>query len=972
MLTRRFAWALRTSQSHPDFKITSNIYSHPLGCNLIHLDSPDDHKAFAVLFRTTPQNDSGVAHCLEHIALCGSRRFPVRDPFMKMLSRSLNSYMNAWTGSDFTMYPFSTKNEKDFKNLLDVYLDASFFPLIKYEDFLQEAWRLEWENENLVYKGVVFNEMKGRASDPSDVLLSRLNKELMPGTTYEYNSGGDPKDIPKLSYEELKKFHSQFYHPSNATFMVYGNVDIEGFKAELQEKVLKHFEQNKVDTSVKCAQKFTQPVRKEVKVPADPVDTDPARPCKFVVSYLTDTIDNDPFAVFALSVLSSALFDSQDSPMYKALLGSRLGSKYLGGTGFDSSTKQGTFTIGLNGVDKANIELIEKAINETLGNIAENGFDPVLIESSLHQIEIRNKEIKENYGLGLISNMIPFVLHGSDPLVPLYLNSYVKKLRDLLNDGKPVFQQIIKKYLLENQHKVTLVAVPENGFVEELNKKEEEELKAIQEKIDTATSEKIKKEAEMLVEAQNKEEDIDALPTLVVEDIEKKGKYLVYDSTEPIEGVKVNFIVKPTNGISYIRVKFNVKDLPSELRPYFPLYNRLINSLGTEKSPHNTFDLLKDLYTISGISSSILSSSDPTSLSSHSETFIMKIACLDRNLDKAFEIFSEFLNHVKFSEYEHIQNLIQRSVKSRTDNLLDSGTSYGSSIASSSLTLAASQYESLKTLNFDCKLASDLASALPLIDQQLRAIHSYIIHKQSCEFLVHTSDEASKAQVSSNISKLLLSLSGNKSRFPGFEDLRSPGAEVSFFPRTLNAFYTLPVQVNYVVQAFKSINYTHEDYPALKILCEIMSMKSLLKEVREKGGAYGASASVDSSKGTIILSSYRDPNNFSTFKAFKKAINYMNQGKFSQVDIDEGKLGVFGRVDRPVAIYDKGLYSFVNSFNIEMMERYRTGLLNVSKDEIVRVSQKYFSQASSSVIFGPEGSKIDSPDWSISSPIIKN
>jgi Zn-dependent M16 (insulinase) family peptidase len=157
MLTRRFAWALRTSQSHPDFKITSNIYSHPLGCNLIHLDSPDDHKAFAVLFRTTPQNDSGVAHCLEHIALCGSRRFPVRDPFMKMLSRSLNSYMNAWTGSDFTMYPFSTKNEKDFKNLLDVYLDASFFPLIKYEDFLQEAWRLEGENENLVYKGVVFN-----------------------------------------------------------------------------------------------------------------------------------------------------------------------------------------------------------------------------------------------------------------------------------------------------------------------------------------------------------------------------------------------------------------------------------------------------------------------------------------------------------------------------------------------------------------------------------------------------------------------------------------------------------------------------------------------------------------------------------------------------------------------------------------------------------------------------------------------
>jgi presequence protease len=277
MLQRRFAWALKSSQSHADFRLDSSLFEHTeLGCKLVHLKAADPNKAFAVMFRTTPANNSGVAHCLEHIALCGSSRFPVRDPFMKMLSRSLNSYMNAWTGSDFTMYPFATKNEKDFYNLLAVYLDASFFPLLTYPDFLQEAWRLEINKGKLEYKGVVFNEMKGKAADPNDVLMVNMMKEVLPGTCYEFNSGGDPRAIPQLKYEDLKLFHQQFYHPCNATFFMYGDMDIAKAMREVEEQALSRFSKIDLDTNVKIAKKRTDSGQIMLKVPPDPVPTDPA------------------------------------------------------------------------------------------------------------------------------------------------------------------------------------------------------------------------------------------------------------------------------------------------------------------------------------------------------------------------------------------------------------------------------------------------------------------------------------------------------------------------------------------------------------------------------------------------------------------------------------------------------------------------------------------------------------------------
>jgi presequence protease len=754
--------------------------------------------------------------------------------------------------------------------------------------------------------------MKGKASDPTDVLLTRLMKELMPGTTYEFNSGGDPQAIPKLKYEDLKQFHRDFYHPSNATFLMYGDMDAEKVMKEIEENTLKFFQPNPVDTRVKLSKQLKKPEIVRIKVPADAVETDKDKPCKYIISYLCDPIDKDPFETFLMTVLSSALFDSQDSPMYKALLESRIANKYLAGTGYDYSLLQSSFTIGLNGVANDSEQLIESTINKTLEEVVSKGFNPLLIDSALHQIEIRTKEIKENYGLSLIASMIPFVLHTSDPLIPLHLNTYVDKLRQMLGNNQPVFQDLIKNKILANSHCVRIMAVPDSTFVDNLNEQEEHELQGIEKKMDKLTEETVLKEAEKLLEAQGKEENSDVLPTLLVEDIAKTVKYIEYESQYTISGVPVNYIIEPTNGITYVRVKSDIKDLPSDLKALFPVYKKLINSLGTQQHPYNEFDTLKDLYTVSGITSSILTPSLPTSLEQHQEVFIMKFAALDRNLPKAFEIFNDFVNNLRFDEFAHIQNLIKRSVKSRTEGLLDSGTSYGSEIASASLTPAGSCYESLKILQHDCSLLNSIQSstqALENFKEKLQQIHNFVLNQQSLEFLVHTSETSNKQVINTHLESLISSVSAKNTTFliPRQKLVTAP------FTKTLiKSYFTLPIQVNYVAEAFLGTHYTAEDYPALKILTEIMSMKVLLKEVREKGGAYGASASVDSLRGTIVLSSFRDPNNLKTFSAFKNSITAMAQGQFTTRDIDEGKLGVFGRLDKPAAIYDKGLHQFFN------------------------------------------------------------
>ena len=365
------------------------------GARHVHISNADAENTFSVAFKTVPRDSTGVAHILEHTVLCGSKRYAVRDPFFSMLKRSLSTFMNAFTASDWTMYPFSTQNTKDFYNLMGVYLDATFFPRLEKLSFKQEGHRLEIENDptgnRLVYKGVVYNEMKGAMSSPDQVMVRSILKSLYPSSTYRYNSGGDPAEIPSLSYEQLKAFHRRHYHPSNAFFYTYGNLPLKDHLAFIEAQALNQFERIDPDTVVNSQPRWDHPQSVSYSYPFNPKEDD-SQKCQICLAWLTADIQ-DTFDVLVLTLLEQILLGNSASPLRKALIDSALGSALCDGTGFDADNRDTLFVAGLKDVKQAAADKIEKIITEVFRDLVENGIDKTLIDSAIHQIEFHRKEI---------------------------------------------------------------------------------------------------------------------------------------------------------------------------------------------------------------------------------------------------------------------------------------------------------------------------------------------------------------------------------------------------------------------------------------------------------------------------------------------------------------------------------------------------------------------------------------------------
>ncbi|MFP5465608.1 MAG: insulinase family protein, partial [Gammaproteobacteria bacterium] len=451
--------------THPSFELvrservsalslTVEEYRHRVtGARHIHLAAADNNNAFLVAFLTVPQDSTGVAHILEHTALCGSRHYPVRDPFFLMLRRSLNTFMNAMTASDWTAYPFASQNRKDFFNLLDVYLDAAFFPTLDPLDFAQEGHRLEFaEAENpdseLTFKGVVFNEMKGAMSAPVSALWQALAREVYPTTTYHHNSGGDPAHIPDLSYEQLKAFHARHYHPSNATFFTYGDIPAAEQQAIIEDRALRHFERLDIDLRVPPEQRYAAPRVVEETYAAE--DGDTARKTHIVLGWLLgDMTDLDQ--VLRLNLLSRLLLDNSSSPLMNALETTELGSAPSPLCGLDDSARELLFAAGVEGSEPEHAEAVEKLVLDVLAQVAESGVPAEQVEAMLHQIELGRREVggdRYPYGLQLIMNALPQAVHHGDPVQTLAIDAALERLRAAA--AEPGFvQNEVRRWLLE-------------------------------------------------------------------------------------------------------------------------------------------------------------------------------------------------------------------------------------------------------------------------------------------------------------------------------------------------------------------------------------------------------------------------------------------------------------------------------------------------------------------------------------------
>ncbi|XP_062260148.1 presequence protease, mitochondrial [Platichthys flesus] len=968
----------------PDLFLTAVKLTHDrTGAQYLHAARDDSNNLFSVLLRTTPMDSTGVPHILEHTVLCGSEKYPCRDPFFKMLNRSLSTFMNAFTASDYTMYPFSTQNGKDFQNLLSVYLDAVFFPCLREQDFCQEGWRLENEEPTdpsspLVFKGVVFNEMKGVFSDNERVYAQHLQNKLYPDHTYSVVSGGEPLVIPDLTWEQLKQFHATHYHPSNARFFTYGDLPLEQHLQQIEEEALSRFQRIEPNTEVPPQPHWSSPREDHVTCSPDALAPDPARQNSLCVSYLLGDI-TDTFEGFTVSLLSELMISGPNSPFYKALIEPKIGSDFSSVVGYDGSTKEASFSIGLQGMAEEDTERVKQIISQTMDHIIQNGFEEERIEALLHKIEIQMKHQSTNFGLSLASYIASAWNHDGDPVQLLQISGSVAKFKQALVDNPRFLQDKVKHYFKENTHRLTLSMSPDEAYLEKQAKAEEEKLQRKIQALSDSDRKEIHEKGLELLAAQSETQDVSCLPALKMSDIEPKINPTTVQMGSA-GGVPVQFCEQPTNGLVYFRAMCSLNTLPEDLRLYVPLFCSVITRMGSGDLDYRQQAQQMELRT-GGMSVSPQVVPDSTQLDMYEQGVLLFSSCLERNVPHMFQLWSDIFNSPRFEDEERLRVLVMRAAQELANGISYSGHMYAMTRAGRHLTPAGDLQETfggMEQVKFMKRIAE--TSDLTQVIRTLPRIKKHLLNPDNMRCAVNTTPQK-LSDTATQLESFIQDVAGNrKQRKPvranilerPLDPLDESGpsrkliCEQNFQPCQMKTFFQMPFPVNFVSEIIRTVPFTHEDYASLSVLARMMTAKYLHGEIREKGGAYGGGARMGGG-GLFTFYSYRDPNSVQTLSAFRKGVDWAKSGPFTQQDIDEAKLSIFSAVDAPVAPADKGSGRFLSGTTDEMKQSHRERLFAVSHQNLVDVAERYLSPGQRTCgvsILGPENETIKKdPSW---------
>ena len=900
-------------------------------------------------------------------------RYPVRDPFFKMLPRSLSNFMNAFTSSDHTSYPFATTNRKDFNNLMSVYLDATLHPLLKETDFTQEGWRIGPENpkpantegsdkhldEKLVFKGVVYNEMKGQMSDASYLYYIKFQDHIFPDIN---NSGGDPQKMTDLTYANLKDFHSRNYHPSNAKLFTYGDMPLTDHLIEVGRQ-LDAFDQIRADKTIKLPINLDDgPQNITIKGPIDPL-VDPSMQYKTSTSWLMgDT--SDIIETFSLGVMSSLLLDGYGSPLYRGLIEAGLGPDWSPNTGFDSAGKVGIFSIGLNGVKKADVTKVKDATMSVFADMRRNGFEKGKVDGLLHQLELSLKHKTANFGMGLMQRLQPGWFNGVDPFDALAWDETVTEFkRRFAREG--YLESLLEKYLL-NDKNLTFTMEPSATYGDELIAEEAARLAGkITEVSKLAGSEAeahkelTARELELLeVQEKARSQDMSCLPTVRAADIPREmEKKLTRDSQ--VGDVKVQWREASTNGLTYFRA-INVLDgLPDELRMLIPLFTDSIMRLGTKDK---TMEQLEDLMKLKtgGIKASYYSTTSPTDITAVKEGFSFSGYALDHNMPAMYELLRIVLQETYFDSPEAesmIKQLLQGDASGALDAVASSGHSYARRFAEAGLTpqgRLSEQVGGLTQVRHVTGLASRPAEeGLGDIIAKLKTIQQFAISKSSNFRTALTCGPESVSSNEAALEEFLATL-------PTSSSVPTAQAPPTSYPRNTKTFFPLPYQVYYSALSIPTVPYTHPSNAALSILSQLLTHKHLHHEIREKGGAYGGGAYAKGLSGLSGFYSYRDPNPQNTIAVMRDAGRWARDREWSDQDLEEAKLSVFQGVDAPESVSEEGMTRFLSGVDEEMEQVKRERLLDVGREEVKDVAQKF-------LVEGMEGANLvvlgEKKDW---------
>jgi Zn-dependent M16 (insulinase) family peptidase len=918
------------------------------GAKHYHLASKNDENVFLVALRTMPMDSTGVAHILEHTALCGSKNYPVRDPFFMMIRRSLNTFMNAFTSSDWTAYPFASKNKKDFNNLLSVYMDAVFNASLNEQDFLQEGHRIEFEdpadsNSNLMFKGVVYNEMKGAMSSVPSQLWHTLTKHIYPTNTYHYNSGGDPETILDLSYEGLKAFYKKHYHPSNAIIMTYGDIPAEHHHENFAE-YLAPFGAGKETIHVQDEKRYYAPIRVEESYGFNQTENQTHHVVGWLLGHSTN-LEEQLEAHF----LSSLLLENSASPLRLALETTDLGAAPSPLCGLEDSNKEMCFVCGVEGSDPDKRDDVERLILDTLNKVCVDGVSEEQIESVLHQLELSQREVGGDgypFGLQIILSAISACTHYSDPVGLLDLDPELEKLRSKAQ-SKTFVKELIEKYLINNNHRVTLTLKPDANLEAAKNKAETDKLQQIRNSLSDAEVEKIVEQGVKLKQRQLTKDDESILPKVDLTDVSDSLSVPVPEILSLKSGQQVSCFEQGTNGVSYFQIIKKLPQLNEEELILLPMLTSYLTEVGLGDSTYTETQHRQSLE-VGGVSAFSTIRSDISDINKLIAYWTLSGKALSRKHGAFISLIEDTLLKANFNNPSRIKDLVAQSLSRKEQSISGQGHSLALSVASSGLSAVTNLSNNVSGLPGLLRLREMAAACkddeyVNGLCQKIQTLYEKINISESDCFIISDANNL-------NDLKQTLDNAWSEKTMPSSDQLTLVEHSAK-----IKQAWVISGQSNFCAKVYPSVGPDHSDAPALSILAGVLKNEFLHTAIREQGGAYGGGASQDSASSAFKFYSYRDPRVAGTLDDFSRSIDWFintnHEPGLIEEAIEHAILGVVSSIDKPSSPAGEAKQAFHNELQgrtAAWRNEFRQRILVVNKQDLNRVANLYFDESKAS------------------------
>mmetsp|Transcript_3635 Transcript_3635/g.10465 ORF Transcript_3635/g.10465 Transcript_3635/m.10465 type:complete len:1063 (+) Transcript_3635:286-3474(+) len=912
-------------------------YKHTkTGAEVMSLVNDDENKTFGVVLRTPVDDSTGIPHILEHSVLCGSRKYPIKEPFVELMKGSLNTFLNAFTYPDRTCYPVASCNLQDFYNLVDVYMDAVFHPkcVSDKKTFEQEGWHYELEDpkNDLIFKGVVFNEMKGVYSQPDSVMHRVTQEAMFPDNTYNVDSGGDPIAIPNLTFEKFRDFHRRYYHPSNSRFWFYGDDDPEE-RLRILDKYLSEFDALPVDSVVHPQPLLKEPKKVTKYYAAGEGGEDGNVPKAFAsVNWLLaeDALDMETHLAF--SFLNYLMLGTTASPLYKALMDSGLGEAIIGG-GLEDELRQPMFSIGLKGVDPSNTDKVAELIKSTITELVEKGFTDSAVEAALNTIEFSLRENNTGRfprGLSLMLRAMSSWLYDRNPFQPLQWTEDLERFKARLASGEDVFGPLLKKYLLENTHCVTVELLPDAELGAKIESQEKDRLAAHKAGLTEEQLKAVMENTKSLKERQETPDEPEALkciPTLALSDIPKEVTTIPTDQSSLMGATLLRHELF-TNDVLYIEVGLDLRAVPPNLLPLLPMFCGCLTEMGTEKE--SFIELTERIgrktggFSVYPFVSSVKDRAEPVAL-----LMLRGKAMADKSAD-LMEIMRDCLLTARLDDKERFMQMVLESRSEMEAGLLGSGHQYVDSRLAAQRTVSgwvSEQLHGYSNLEFVRKLAARIDSDWDGVVADLEAIRSAVLSRSKA-YVNMTADGPTLDAASSGVESFLQSL----------PDTELVAADWSSTLPCTNEAICVPTQVNYVGKGgnlFEDAGYklSGSDY----VINKLLGTTWIWDRVRVSGGAYGGFTNFDSHSGMFTYLSYRDPNLLKTVDVYDGTPGFLRELELDQDALTKAIIGTIGEIDSYKLPDDKGYTAFMRHL-LEVTDEDR----QQRREEILGTSTKDF------------------------------